>query len=253
MSLAWRNFVKALAYSAALGAILLASPGAALAYGPPPPPGPPNPGGYNCVVISRQADPFATTIIGPLRVGELLVEVRVPAGTFDSPVRVTITDPYSPAGLCQTHPRFFGTAFRGYRLIGGVGILVGLPAVAFGQYPKAVKVSLEPYINVHDFQSEDIASARGGLIEQVSGARSHRPITLSADDSPEYFVLVRGLRARHPHAVAHQLRAAALPASQLAAAALLPAGSPLPGIGVFLVQDSGGSLLSSGHAAAAGT
>jgi hypothetical protein len=239
--------------SAVLGAVTLVSSGGALAYGPPfPPPGPPGPGAYNCVVTSRQVDPVAGGVIGPLQVGELLVEVRVPAHTFPRPVQVTLTDPYSPSGACQSHPAFRGRAFRGDRLIGGVGILVGLPGVFYGRFPGSVTLSLEPDINAHEFQSEDIASAGGALIEQVSGARSHRPVTLSADDSPEFFVLVRSQHWLYGHGVARWLHGSAIvPATEVITAALLPAGSLLPGLGV-LAPGVGGSMLGTADPEVAG-
>jgi hypothetical protein len=114
----WK-LVRGLAVMTLAGAALLigaaGSARATAGYGPPPPPVPPVPGGFFAVVTSVTIGPAGGTI-GPVRIGEVLVRVRVPRGAFPVPVQITLTAP-SVAGIGDA-------GFVGYEALGGVGVQV---------------------------------------------------------------------------------------------------------------------------------
>src|ERR1700733_3105818 len=92
--------VRRLATAGIAGAaMLIGSPGTALAaYGPPTPTPPVAiPGGYYCIVTSQTVGP-AGKATGPLRFQRLVVRLGVSKGTFPVQVQITVTEPYGQNG-----------------------------------------------------------------------------------------------------------------------------------------------------------
>ncbi len=104
-------------------ALLLADPAAAVAsYGPNLPAGPTPVPGASCVLTSQAVGP-AGKLIGPLDLGVLTGMLRIRRGTFTRPVQVTVTQSAARGHGCQAG-RGTWAAMRGYRVVGGIGILV---------------------------------------------------------------------------------------------------------------------------------
>jgi hypothetical protein len=124
------------------GAMLMANAGAALAsYGPPPPPVA-YPGGYYCVVTSQTVG-VAGRVIGPLGLGDLLATLDIRPGTFADLVQVTVTQPYGPDTACPSSADIGDAGFRGYHVVGGIGVLVARGGSTFaGRFRRAVTVHL---------------------------------------------------------------------------------------------------------------
>jgi hypothetical protein len=101
----------------ALGAATLAvvNPGVLPAHAAyvPPPTTKPAPGGYKAVVTSVTVGPAGAVIRA--HIDGLEVSLTIPAGTFSTPVQVTLLAP-NVLGV--------GNADPGYRAIGGVGVLI---------------------------------------------------------------------------------------------------------------------------------
>jgi hypothetical protein len=138
----WFKIVQRLTGVAA-GSIALAvcaSGAADASYGPPPPPAP-QPGSYYCVVTSVTVG-RAGGDIGPVHLGGLTAWLRVRHDTFAGPAQVTITDPYLHSRDCPGRP--LGDAgFRGYRALGGLGILVQRGGSVYrGDFPKPLGLRL---------------------------------------------------------------------------------------------------------------
>jgi hypothetical protein len=253
MSSARRYFLPLRFTEAALASVAflaVSSSTALAAYGPPPPPpGQPVPGGYNCVITSRLDPAFEKVIIGPLRVGDLIVLLQIPAYTFPGPVQVTITEPFSANGACQGGATGnFG--FKGYHLLGGVGILIGLRNAAYGTFPHPVRLRINE-IELHNLQALELASVSGNHARGIGNRRTHGPFTIRIRHSAEFIMLDK---LRHPHAAAvarHSRPSTQFPVSELLTASLLPATAPVPGLGV-LALTAGGSALTSGGTAALG-
>ena len=87
---------------------------AAAAYGPLPPVQP-IPGGFTAVVASTTIGPAGGTI-GPVTVNGCTAVLTVPAGTFATPVQITITAPSASQVGNAGHP--------GDRAVCGVGVLI---------------------------------------------------------------------------------------------------------------------------------
>jgi hypothetical protein len=218
---------------------LVAGSGSALAgYGPPPPPPAPVPGGYYCIVTSQTVGP-AGKLIGPLRLDGLVAVLRVRRDTFPAPVQITITQPYMRTGVCQGGPGIGNAGFRGYRAVGGIGVLVQVNGVTYRQtFRKPLRLLLV---------SRSIT--RSGLVVVWNGRRF--VIALDAVvgrglarvgvlTNSDFAVLARVRHRRHRHA-----RTAAQPAAAAAARtqdsswelAMIfrgPAGLPSPGLGVVV-------------------
>jgi hypothetical protein len=137
---------RQLAGAAVIGiSLLLAWPGTALAaYGPPPPPVAPVPGGFSEVVTSQTVGDAGMDITH-LNLDGLDGSLLIRPGTFLTPVQVTITEPFlkesisttaysttaGPAlpGECGTGPGIGDAGFRGYCAVGGAGIIVQINGV----------------------------------------------------------------------------------------------------------------------------
>jgi hypothetical protein len=216
----------------AVSVLLAFRPDLALAYGSPPsPPGPPGPGGINCVVTSRLAPSYENVTIGPIRIGELLVTLRIPAYTFRSPVQVTITEPFSSGAACQGGPTGnFG--FRGYHVLGGIGILIGLGYTGYGTFPHPVRLRIDE-VRLHDLRSLELASVTVGRATAVSSRRTRGPFVLSIRRSAEFVVLDR-LKPPSRHRPARHHRRGPSDAQNAARLdAMLRPGMPAAGLGVL--------------------
>jgi hypothetical protein len=247
MSFLVRNKVLRLATVSlsAVAAFSLAIPAnAALTnYGPPPPPPhQPPPGGFNCILTSRTIHPWGGRI-GPLSDGALRITVTIPPYTFPVPVQVTITEPYSRFGACQGVPV---TRLHCFRLIGGVGIEVTLANAFYGLFPRRIQLRIGR-INVSGFEFEEVGVVGGNGHVTVVGARRHEgPITIGVRTSEVLGVFVKTRRHFHLGGTTSRQRHGngdAVPPGELLTAALLPAGSRLPGLGVLAAAEAG-SLLS---------
>ncbi len=142
----------------ALGAATLAviNPGmlpAQAAYVPPPTTTP-APGGYKAVVTS-QTIPVTGGVIR-VRIDGLLVSLTIPAGTFSTPVQVTLTAPND-----------LGVGTPGYRAIGGVGVLI---EVNGKPYTGTFNHSLTLDISGAGITSRDHLAAWNGKSFQTVGA-----------------------------------------------------------------------------------
>ena len=79
----------------------------------PPPTSHPAPGGFKAVVTSVTVGPAGADIRA--RINGLSVSLVIPAGTFTTPVQVTLTAPNTLE---------IGGTVPGYRAVGGVGVLI---------------------------------------------------------------------------------------------------------------------------------
>ena len=219
----------------ATAGILAATSGVAFAaYGPPPPggPGQPGPGGYNCVVTSRFDPAFRTLIVGPVRAGDLTVMLRIPAYTFTGPVQVTITEPFSDSGACGGGPSGnFG--LKGFHVVGGLGILIGLSNAPYGTFPHSVTMRIDE-TGLHNLQTLDLTEISHNHATILGQRHTEGPFTLRLRHSGEFVVLDK---LRHVH-VADRSRSGrtydgSWPSADLLTTALLPAGSAAPGLGVL--------------------
>lgn len=232
----------------AVAALSLAIPAnAALTwYGPPPPPNQSTPGGFNCILTSATVRPGGGTI-GPLGDGALKITITIPPSTFPIPVQVTITEPYSGSGACQGVPV---ANLAGFRIVGGIGVEVTQANGLHGQFPHRVRLQIGA-LDAAGFRFEEVgAVGANGQVTAGTGRRHEGPITLGLSTSEVLAVFVKtrthGSQGnttsgrRHGHAIL---------ASERLTAALLPAGSWLPGLGVVATGHNG-FLLSAGHAGA---
>jgi hypothetical protein len=243
-----RQLVRCAAVTTAISAtVLLSSFGVALAYGPPPPPGQPVPGEYNCIITSRTVGPFGATI-GPLWIGAIRALLEIRPHTFPLPVQVTITAPYSPIGACQGGPL---ADPDGYRVIGGVGVLVTRSNVPFGPFPRPLFLQIAAS-HIRGFRSLEIAALGGnGGLTVVARSQTQWPITVAVGTSTDYVVFAAAgwlPGSRHQTASARRQGDMAMPAAELLSASLLPTGSAVPGLGVVLlsIQSGRGSRLGPG-------
>jgi hypothetical protein len=214
-------------------AILVANSGLALAsYGPPPPVPTPVPGGYYCIVTSRIVTP-AGALIGPLRLRKLVVRLRIRPGTFPAPVQITLTQPYARTGACQGGRGIGDAGHRGYRAVGGVGILVQQGGVTYpGPFLRPMRLHL---------RSRKIA--RSSLVLVWNGNRfmrapravvRRRRARVGVDASSDYAVLtrIRVLRRLDASQAIQQASATAVEAASadlIAAIFRVPAGLAPPG------------------------
>jgi hypothetical protein len=176
-------------------AMLVANSGIALAgYGPPTPGPTPVPGGYYCIVTSRTVAP-AGTLIGPLRIHNLVFRLRVRRGTFSAPVQITMTQPYAQTGACQGGRSIGDAGFGGYRAVGGVGILVQQGGVAYpGTFARPLRLRLT-----------SSAITRSSLVVVWNGNRfmraphavvRSRRAWIGVDASSDYAILARTSKLR---------------------------------------------------------
>ena len=236
-----------------LAAVLLPAvtgSGVALAYGPPfPPPGPPTTGGFECILTSQIVPDFAGKTIGPLRDGDLLVSVHIRAYTFNGPVQVTLTEPYSPGGGCDGGPRIPSRGLGGFKPIGGIGVLIGLTNEPYSHFPRPVT------LHVRDV---DLTRTELGEVEPLNGNRvghggptTHGTVTLALRSSSDWVYLVKHLKRTHARTTARTRPAHSRAEVLTLTGALLPPGASQPGLGVLLPTNSG-STLSFGGATATG-
>jgi len=250
---------KAIRKMAAIGAgalapVVVATGVAQAAYGPPPPPGPPGTGGYECILTSQDVPDFAPRTIGPVRDGDLLVTLHIRAYSFDGPVQVTLTEPYSAGGGCNGAPRISGRDLHGFKPIGGIGVLIGLTNEPYGRFLRPVRLTIaDPRLSRAEIG--EIAPLYGNRL----GARDIRAhgdsVTLYIESSSDWAFLVKRLRGR-----AHRLERTTAqrlrrfrqgPAALTVTAALLPRGSALPGNGVLVAAGNGYPLSTRDSAARA--
>lgn len=215
-------------------AMVMANSGLAFAdagYGPPPPPAP-VPGGYYRVVTSETIG-SSGGIIGPLRVDSLEIVLRIPRRAFGRAVQITITEP---------NVRAVGHAgFRRYKALGGVGILVQVNGSTYrGAFLKPLRLKMSSRrINASDL----VVVWNGTRFVIMTGAteRSHsEKVRFDSEIDQDFavlrpagFILTRKAAQAVPGASAAASTQPWAGAAVLAEAFLVPAGSPLPGVGVL--------------------
>jgi hypothetical protein len=231
-----RTLTRRIAGTAICCLALMASSEMAFAsYGPPPPP-PPVPGGFSCVVTSQTVGP-AGKLIGPLGLTGLVATIVVRRGTFRRPVQITITQPFATTGACQGGPGIGNAGFRGYRTIGGVGILVQRGGVTLhGFFRKPLIVQLT---SASISRSSLIVVWNGRHFVIVRSARVRNGLaTVGVDINSDFAVLSRtGLfhsseAASSSRSLSASTEATMLSAEFMTAAFYRPAGLPPPGLGV---------------------
>jgi len=240
--------LRAIAVLSAAAALSMTSGVALAAYGPPPPPTGTPPGGYGCIITTRNIGPAGGTI-GPLRDGRLTVTLTVPPGAFTKTVQVTITEPYSGFGPCESYGRIFGEP--GIRLFGSVGVEVSLGNSLYRHWAKPLELTIGS-IDIAGFQFEQVAVAGGfGSLNSVYKRRHEGPVTISVRKSEVLLVFVMARlprRHRGPFPFTSTNRdLIGIPAAEALTSALSPADWAVPGLGVFQLSE-GGSLLSTGRA-----
>jgi hypothetical protein len=226
------NLVRKLACAAAGGiAVLVANSGVALAaYGPPSPPATPVPGGFYCVVTSQTVGRDSKAI-DLQRLGGITASIRVRRATFPGQVQATITEPYGHRGSCQGGPGIGSGGFRGYRAVGGLGILVQRRGSADGRKfarPLVLRMT-SPSIR----RSSLVVVWNGRRFEKAAAVIGRRSVTVRVGGSADIAVLSRVRAAARPGA-ATAARSGAAGQDFLAAALLTSAGAPAPGLGVLI-------------------
>jgi hypothetical protein len=233
------NLVRKLASAAAAGAAILAvNSGAALAaYGPPALSSTPVPGGFYCVVTSQTVGP-AGHGIGLLRLGGIAASIRIHRQTFAGRVQATITEPYGDRGGCHGGQGIGSGGFRGYRTLGGVGILVQQHGSAdrrtFAR-PVVLRItsaSIRP--------SSLVVMWNGRRFVKAAAVIGHRSATVRVLASSDIAVLAR-IRATPRAAAAAAARPLAAGAGFLVAARLTAPGAPSPGLGLLMPGRLGAS------------
>jgi hypothetical protein len=223
--------------------------GVALAwYGPPALPASATPpGGFSDIITSQTIDPSGGTI-GPLNDGGLPVTITIPPDTFPTAVQVTVSEPFG-SSQSQGYPL---SGMAGFRLVGGVGIEVSEGNTAIARFPHPLRLRIGR-LSVAGFKSEAAGVVDAtGHVSAVAGRRHDGPITLAVRKSEVLAGFVstrfrsdfRGNTASDSTAAGRIASARYLVVSraEILTAALQPAGSWLPGLGVIQVAD-GGSLL----------
>ena len=122
--------------------LLLADPAAAVAsYGPNLPACPTPAPGASCVVSSQTVGP-AGKAIGPLDLNGLTGVLRIRRGTFSLPVQITVTQSAARGHGCQAG-RGTWPSMHGYRVVGGIGILVQRGGASYrSRYARPVMLRL---------------------------------------------------------------------------------------------------------------
>ena len=230
------NLVRKLAAAAVGGtAILAVNSGAALAaYGPPALSSTPVPGGFYCVVTSQTVGPGGHAI-GLLRLGGIAASIRIHRQTFTGRVQATVTEPYGDRGSCHGGQGIGSGGFRGYRTLGGVGILVqrqGSTSRWKFAKPLVLRItsaSIRPSSLVVVWDGRHFARAAAVI--------GHRSATVRVLASSDIAVLAR-IRVTARAAATPRTAAAARPlaagAGFLVTARLTAPGAPSPGLGVLM-------------------
>ncbi len=220
--------------------LLAADPAAAQAsYGPNLPAGPAPVPGASCVVTSQTVGP-AGTMIGPLDLGSLAGVLRIRRGTFTRPVQLTVTQSGTQGHGCQAG-RANWPAMRGYRVVGGIGILVQRGGASFpSQYGRPVMLRLSS--RTIRASSLVVRWWRGRVIVVRAAVTGHGSARIPVLGNASYAVLTpareldRLLASTTPGPRAGRA-AARKQAALLADGALLrPAAAPRPGAGVLAAR-----------------
>ncbi len=232
---------------------LVASSGVALAaYGPPGPPGPPGTGGYGCVLTSQQVAASTATTIGPIKDGNLLITVHIPAGTFSRPVQVTLTEPFSRggSGACSGGT-ITGRRGRGRALAGAIGVLIEAGNQIYRFFPRGVTLTItDPSLTGNEIG--EVAPLFDDYVGPVEFIAHGDSVTIRLDSSSEWAFLVRQSGRLRPFTTRRNSRTTGTDATALTVtAALLPRGSALPGNGVLVAAGNGHTLSTRGSAALA--
>jgi hypothetical protein len=218
--------------------VLIANPGTALAgYGPPAPQAPavvPVIGGYYCVVTSQTVGPPGK-FIGTLKLhGKLAATLGIQQGIFPVFVQITITEPYGQDGNCQGNTDIGCVGFAGYRVVGGVGIIVqsggAAYATKFGR-PLALRLA-SPLISRSSllvvWNGQKFVKAPGAIVRSQAA-------TVGVDANSDYAVLVPDKGSCLPGTSTTAAAAPGTAGETLTAAIFFgPDASPLPGVGVLL-------------------
>ena len=224
------------ALAAGCATLLLVDPAAAVAsYGPNLPAGPTPVPGASCVVTSQTVGP-AGKVIGPLDLSGLTGMLRIRRGTFTGPVQLTVTQPAARGHGCQAG-RGTWPAMRGYRVVGGVGILVQRGGASYrSRYGRPLMLRLSSrtirasslvvrWRRGHMSVVRAAVTGRGSARIPVPGNASYAVLT----PSRQLARLLASTTAGRPAARAALLSRTAW----LTGGALLrPAGAPQPGAGV---------------------
>jgi hypothetical protein len=240
------NFVRKLAAGAVGGAAILAvNSGVALAaYGPPPPPSTPVPGGFSCVVTSQTVGAAGATI-GILRLGGITAVIRIHRHTFAGHVQVTITEPYRDRGGCRGGQGIGNGGFRGYRSLGGVGILVQWHGSAVRRnFAKPLVLGIT---SASIRPSSRVVVWNGRRFVEAAAVIGRRSATVRGMTSSDIAVLTRVRVTPRAVTAAAAARPLAGVTGFLAAAGLTAPGAPSPGLGVLIparLRTSGSSRAS---------
>ncbi|HUY44760.1 MAG TPA: hypothetical protein VMV92_03405 [Streptosporangiaceae bacterium] len=220
-------------------AVLATNSGVALAAYSPPPPSALVRGGYYCVVTSQTVRP-AGELIRSLRLNGLVARLRIPRGTFDVPVQITITEPYGRSRDCQGGPGIADAGFDRYRAVGGIGILVQRGGSAYhGTFRKPLSLRLS---SASISQSSRVVVWRRARFETAPDAVVRcGSATVRVRAGGDFALLTRATNLRRAdttmafrQAAGATAIVAAAPGGDLRAVAfLLAPGAPLPGLGVL--------------------
>jgi hypothetical protein len=195
------------------------------------------PGGFSCVVTSQTVGP-AGWLIGPIRVSGLAARIAIRRGTFPVQVQVTITEPDGAGSGCSGGPGIGDGGFRGYRAVGGVGILIqrnGSPYIGTLSAPVSVRLSaaqIGPSSLVVVWNGKDFVPSPASV-----GPGS---ATIGVLGSGDYVVLSPGVRRLARRVVGPgrtpARRGVGTTEGFFAAALLWPVAGPPPGAGVLRVK-----------------
>jgi hypothetical protein len=216
--------------------MLSANSGIALAaYGPASFSAGTVPGGFSCVVTSQTVGP-AGKLIGPIRVGGLEARVAIRRGTFPVQVQVTINEPDGAGSGCSGGLGIGDGGFRGFRAVGGVGILIQHNGSAYiGTLSAPISVRLS---SAQVGSSSLVVVWNGKDFVPAPASVGPGSATIGVLGSGDYVVLSPGAVRRLDRRGLGPGRTPARPGvgtteGFFAAALLWPAAGPPPGAGVL--------------------
>ncbi len=204
-------------------AMLVASPGTALAsYGPPlPPPG--VPGGYFCILASQVAGAESQAIEG-FGAGGLLAQLEVGLGTFLAQVQITLTEPYGQNGSCQGTPDIGDAGFPGFAAFAGVGVFLQRADAGVPYHGKVHKPLTLRLTSKTITRSSVIVVRDGNRFVKVPHAVVRRGFAIVKVTANSDFAVLNPVKKQHGHATTSALYMAA--GSPLAGPAVLALARP---------------------------
>jgi hypothetical protein len=209
---------------------MVANSGVALAaYGPPTSPAGTVPGGFSCAVTSQTVGP-AGKLIGPLRLGGLDARIEIRRDTFPVRVQVTITQPYGKNGGCDGGQGIGDGGFRGYRAVGGVGILVQRGGSA---YTGKLRGPIVVRVNSSSIGPSSLVAVWNGSRFVLAPANLGGGSAIRVFGSGDYAVLARSQNRSRTRSRTRSQARGLTAADLFAAAQLWLADGPPPGAGVL--------------------